>query len=154
MSPSIDDITSANLMALDLDLADRWAAIDTLADLLERDGRLSDKESYVAAVRAREEETGGTAMEMGIAIPHAKSAGVSQAGVAFGRANSAVDFGDAEADLIFLIAAPEGEHSLHVTVLQQLARRLIHERFRTALREAQTPEDAFNVIREEVNISK
>ena len=154
MSPTIDDISSPNLVALDLDLADRWEAIDALADLLDRDGRLSDRDAYVQAVRSREEATGGTAMEMGIAIPHAKSAGVSEAGVAFGRAANAVDFGDAEADLIFLIAAPEGEHNLHVTVLQQLARRLIHERFRTALREAQTPEDAFNVIREEVNISK
>ncbi|HET7479107.1 MAG TPA: PTS sugar transporter subunit IIA [Rubrobacteraceae bacterium] len=154
MSPTIDDISNPNLVALDLDLADRWEAIDALADLLDRDGRLSDRDAYVSAVRAREEATGGTAMEMGIAIPHAKSAGVSEAGFAFGRATSAVDFGDEEADLIFLIAAPEGEANLHVTVLQQLARRLVHEKFRTALREARTPEEAFNLIREEVSISK
>ena len=136
MSVSIDDITSAELVTLDLKASDRWEAIDALAELLDSDGRLADRDDYVRAVRAREEETGGTAMEMGIAIPHAKSAGVERAGVAFGRLREPLDFGAADADLVFLIAAPEGEHNLHVTVLSQLARRLVHERFRTALREA------------------
>jgi fructose PTS system EIIA component len=151
MSITIDDITSTNLVALDLEVTDQWAAIDALADLLEADGRLSDRDAYAEAVYAREKETGGTAMEMGIAIPHAKSAGVSQAGVAFGRANSPLDYGDEKADLIFLIAAPEGEHNLHVTVLQQLARRLVHESFRTSLREASTPEEVVELMREQIS---
>jgi len=151
MSITIDDITSTNLVALDLEVTDQWAAIDALADLLDKDGRLSDRDAYAEAVYTREKETGGTAMEMGIAIPHAKSAGVSQAGVAFGRTNSPLDYGDEKADLIFLIAAPEGEHDLHVTVLQQLARRLVHENFRTSLREASTPEAVVELMREQIS---
>jgi fructose-specific phosphotransferase system IIA component len=152
MSPSIDDITNANLIALDMDATDRWEAIDALAGLIEADGRLTDKDAYVRAVRAREEDTGGTAMEMGIAIPHAKSPGVENPGVAFGRTREPIEFGDEKADLVFLIAAPEGEHNLHVTVLSQLARRLVHERFRTALREAQTPEEVVDLMRQEVKL--
>lgn len=151
MSITIDDITSTNLVALDLEVADQWAAIDALADLLDKDGRLSDRDAYAEAVYAREKETGGTAMEMGIAIPHAKSAGVSQAGVAFGRTSTPLDYGEEKADLIFLIAAPEGEHNLHVTVLQQLARRLVHESFRTSLREASTPEEVVVLMREQIS---
>jgi fructose-specific phosphotransferase system IIA component len=151
MSITIDDITSTNLVALDLEVAGQWAAIDALADLLDKDGRLSDRDAYAEAVYAREKETGGTAMEMGIAIPHAKSAGVSQAGVAFGRTSTPLDYGEEKADLIFLIAAPEGEHNLHVTVLQQLARRLVHESFRTSLREASTPEEVVVLMREQIS---
>jgi fructose-specific phosphotransferase system IIA component len=151
MSITIDDITSSNLVTLDLEVADQWAAIDALADLLDKDGRLSDRDAYAEAVYAREKETGGTAMEMGIAIPHAKSAGVSQAGVAFGRTSTPLDYGEEKADLIFLIAAPEGEHNLHVTVLQQLARRLVHESFRTSLREASTPEEVVVLMREQIS---
>ena len=151
MSITIDDITSTNLVTLDLGVADQWAAIDALADLLDKDGRLSDRDAYAEAVYAREKETGGTAMEMGIAIPHAKSPGVSQAGVAFGRTSTPLDYGDEKADLIFLIAAPEGEHNLHVTVLQQLARRLVHESFRTSLREASTPEGVVELMREQIS---
>jgi PTS system fructose-specific IIA component len=151
MSITIDDITSTNLVTLDLGVADQWAAIDALADLLDKDGRLSDRDAYAEAVYAREKETGGTAMEMGIAIPHAKSAGVSQAGVAFGRTSTPLDYGDEKADLIFLIAAPEGEHNLHVTVLQQLARRLVHESFRTSLRQASTPDEVVELMREQIS---
>ena len=154
MSPTIDDSTNPDLNALDLEVTDRWEAIDALADLLDADGRITDQGAYVAAVRAREEETGGTAMEMGIAIPHAKSSGVSSAGVAFARTRQPIQFGDEKADLIFLIAAPEGEHNLHVTVLSQLARRLVHERFRGALRSAQTPEEVVDLMRQEVKLKK
>lgn len=151
MSPTIDDITSANLVALDLEATDQWGVIDALVDLLDKDGRLTDRDAYAEAVYAREKETGGTAMEMGIAIPHAKSSGVETAGVAFGRTSSPLDYGDEKADLIFLIAAPEGEHNLHVKVLQQLARRLVHENFRTSLREASTPEEAVELMREQIS---
>lgn len=151
MSITIDDITSTSLVALDLEITDQWAAIDALADLLDKDGRLSDRDAYVQAVYGREKETGGTAMEMGIAIPHAKSAGVSSPGVAFGRTSSPLEYGDEKADLIFLIAAPEGEHNLHVTVLQQLARRLVHQGFRTSLREASSPEEVVQLMREQIS---
>lgn len=148
---SIDDLTSKELVALDLEVEDQEAVISVLADLLDKDGRLSDRETYVEAVNAREQETGGTAFEMGVAIPHAKSSGVSQAGVAFGRASSPLDYGEEEADLIFLIAAPEGEHELHVKVLQQLARRLMHDEFRESLRQASSPEEVVELMREQIS---
>ena len=151
MSITIDDITSTNLVVLDLEVTDQWTAIDALADLLDKDGRLSDRDAYAEAVYAREKDTGGTAMEMGIAIPHAKSSGVSQPGVAFGRTSTPLDYGGEKVDLIFLIAAPEGEHDLHVTVLQQLARRLVHESFRTSLREASTVEEVVELMREQIS---
>ena len=148
---SIDDITSKELVALDIEANDQESVIATLADLLDQDGRLSDREAYVEAVLAREQETGGTAFEMGIAIPHAKSSGVSEAGVAFGRTSSPLDYGEEKADLIFLIAAPDGEHNLHVKVLQQLARRLMHDDFRSALREASDEQQVVELMREQIS---
>ncbi len=153
MTLSIDDITGTALVTLDL-AEDRWAAIDQLADLLAADGRLSDRDAYVKAVRERE-EMGSTGMEMGIAIPHGKSAGVTRASVAFGRAPHGVDFGASDGsrvDLVFLIAAPEGEGDLHITLLSRLARRLVHEEFRDGLRNAATAEDVITIIREEVTL--
>ncbi|MGH2747348.1 MAG: hypothetical protein ACRDKB_05435 [Actinomycetota bacterium] len=41
---------------------------------------------------------------------------------------------------------------MHVTLLSRLARRLIHEQFRTALRNAETPEAVFAVIKKEVEL--
>jgi fructose-specific phosphotransferase system IIA component len=142
-------------VSLDLEAGDRQGAIEALAALMAREGRLSDPEAYVKAVLAREEETGGTGMESGIAIPHAKSPGVSRPAIAFARSGHGLDFGAEDgtpADLVFLIAAPEGADELHVRMLSRLARRLVHEEFRTRLRQAATPDEVVAVIREEVEL--
>lgn len=152
---SIEDLTNPSLVSVNLAAIERRAAIQELAKLLEADGRVTDVPAYVDAVWAREEETGGTGMESGIAIPHAKSPAVARPSVAFGRSETGVDFGAEDgstADLIFLIAAPEGADDLHVRVLSRLARRLIHEEFRTALREAGSPEAVYDIIRKEVEL--
>ncbi len=152
---TIEELTSPSLVSVSLAATERRATIEELAKLLEADGRVSDVSAYVDAVWARERETGGTGMESGIAIPHAKSPAVVRPSVAFGRSEAGVDFGaedGSSADLIFLIAAPEGADDLHVRVLSRLARRLIHEEFRTALREAGSPEAVYDVIRKEVQL--
>jgi fructose-specific phosphotransferase system IIA component len=140
-------------MELNLKSTERDAAIDEMVGLLEADGRVSDRGEFVSVVRAREEH-GPTGMEMGIAIPHGKSAAVTRAGVAFGRSQQGIDFGaeDAPSRLLFLIAAPAGTEDLHVTLLAKLARKLIHEDFRAALLQASTPEEAMSVIRSEVQL--
>jgi fructose-specific phosphotransferase system IIA component len=148
----LDALVTPGLVALDLPGGDRRSVIEALADRLVTAGRLTDRDGYVAAVLAREEETGGTGMESGIAIPHAKHPGVTEASVAVGRVTGGVDFGaeDAPADLVFLIAAPAGADDVHVTVLSTLARRLVHESFRTALRQADSPEEIVTIIRGEI----
>jgi fructose-specific phosphotransferase system IIA component len=152
---TIDDLTSPDLVVLDLTADDPRSAVEELAGLLERNGRLTDRESYVNAVMAREEETGGTGMESGIAIPHAKSSAVTRPAIAFARSGRGLDFGAEDgtlADLLFLIAAPDGADELHVKMLSRLARRLIHEDFRDRLRQAATAEQVVAVIREEVEL--
>ena len=155
MSITIDDVTGPALVTTNLNATDTPGAIAELAALLEADGRVTDRDTYVKAVLAREEETGGTGMESGIAIPHAKSPAVVRPSVAFGRSGAGVDFGaedGTKADLIFLIAAPEGADDVHVTLLSRLARRLIHESFRNSLREADSPEALVATIKREVQL--
>jgi fructose-specific phosphotransferase system IIA component len=154
---TITDLTGPQLV-VDLDAAasaDPAAAITALADRLLADGRISDRDTFVAAALTREEETGGTGMGSGVAIPHAKSAAVTSAAVAVGRASSPIDFGSEDgtrADLVFLIAAPEGADDLHVRVLSRLARRLIHESFRTSVREADSADAVIEILEREVQL--
>jgi PTS system fructose-specific IIA component len=155
LSITIDDVTGPELVTTKLAATDASGAVDELAALLEAGGRVTDRPTYVKAVLAREEETGGTGMESGIAIPHAKSPAVVRPSVAFGRSTAGIDFGaedGTKADLIFLIAAPEGADDVHVTLLSRLARRLIHEGFRSSLREAETPEALVATIKQEVKL--
>ena len=153
MTLPIDALVTTDLVALDLPATDRRSTIEALADRLVAAGRLTDRDGYVEAVWAREQETGGTGMESGIAIPHAKHAGVREPSVVVGRVSGGgVDFGadDAPADLVFLIAAPAGADDVHVSVLSKLARRLIHESFRTALREAPSAEAIVTILKEQI----
>jgi PTS system fructose-specific IIA component len=152
---SIDDVITTDLVILDLDASERDDAIDQMAGRLEATGRVTDRGAYVRAVREREEEGGGTGMEMGVAIPHAKSPAVDRASVVFARSDRGVDFGgDSEqpSTLLFLIAAPAGSEDVHVTLLAKLARRLIHESFRQRLSNADAPDEVLRILREEVSL--
>lgn len=152
MAAMLDTLVTPDLVILDLEAPDRAAVIEAMADRLDRTGRLTDRPGFLAAVLAREEETGGTGMESGIAIPHAKHAGVTEPSVVLARVPAGVDFGaaDAPADLVFLIAAPAGSDDLHITVLSKLARRLVHDSFRTALRTAPTTEAIVTILKGEI----
>lgn len=155
MSITIEDVMGPELISTELSATTAHEAVDELAGLLEAAGRVTDRAAFVEVVMAREQETGGTGMESGIAIPHGKSPAVERASVAFGRSSAGIDFGAEDgtgADLIFLIAAPEGEDDLHVRVLSRIARRLIHESFRDALRRAEDPADVTAIIHREVEL--
>lgn len=143
----MSDLISADLIDLDLTGADRHEATGKLAGLLAAAGRVTDADGFLADVRAREEQM-PTGIEGGIGIPHARSAHVTVPSLAFGRAPGGIDFGseDGPADLVFLIAAPEGGGSEHMTILAKLARKLIHQDFKTSLREARSAAEVASLI--------
>jgi fructose-specific phosphotransferase system IIA component len=133
----MSELITADLVDLDLHGNDRHEATAALAGRLTAAGRVTDTEGFLADVRAREEQM-PTGIEGGIGIPHARSAHVTAPSLAFGRSKAGIDFGadDGPADLVFLIAAPEGGGSEHMTILASLARKLVHQDFKTALRDA------------------
>ena len=69
----IVDLLSPEKIALGASAADKEGAIDLLVDLQAKSGCLTDRETYKQAILARESQT-STAIEMGIAVPHAISA--------------------------------------------------------------------------------
>lgn len=144
-------IITADLVDLDLSASDRADATGQLAMRLAKQGRVTDIDAFLADVRSREEQM-PTGLEGGIGIPHARSAHVTQPSLAFGRSSSGVDFGaaDGPAHLIFLIAAPEGGGSDHMTILASLARRLVHPSFRDALSSASNSASVVEIIQKEV----
>ena len=112
----------------------------SLAERMVAQGRVTDLEGFLADVAAREAQM-PTGLDGGIGIPHCRSEHVTEPTLAFGRSAAGIDFGaaDGPADLIFLIAAPAGADSDHLTILSCLARRLMDEEFTGALRQSATP---------------
>lgn len=144
-------LISDDLVALDVDVPDRGAVTRLLAERLAAAGRVTDLDGFLADVRAREEQM-PTGLPGGIGIPHARSAHVTLPTLGFARVPAGVDFGaeDGPATLVFLIAAPEGGGSEHLTILAALARRLIHASFRESLLAAEKPSDVVDIIKREV----
>ena len=155
MDLTIDDVITPDLIVLELQSRSRDDAIREMAERLVAQGRVSDRDTYVNAVLKREAEGGGTGMEMGVAIPHAKSEAVRNASVAFARSAEGIDFGgdsDEPSRLVFLIAAPAGGDDLHIRLLARLSRRLIHESFRQKLHDASSEDEVMEVFRQEVTL--
>jgi len=147
----MSDLITAPMVDLDLPAGDKAAVTAHLADLLVAAGRVTDRETCLADVRAREQLM-PTGLEGGIGIPHARSSAVTEPTVAFGRSTDGVDFGasDGPARLVFLIAAPAEGDGDHLAVLAALARRLVHESFREALLNADAPDQVVELFRREV----
>ncbi len=108
-----------------------------LAGRVAANGRASEVEGLFADAFAREQKT-ATGVPGGIAIPHCRSAAVTEPTLAMARLSQPVDFGakDGPADLIFFIAAPAGADQEHLKLLSKLARSLIKKDFTGALRAA------------------
>ncbi|MEV0059757.1 fructose-specific PTS transporter subunit EIIC [Nocardia sp. NPDC050718] len=136
-----DSIITTDLITLDAELgADKDAVITALAGELAAAGRASDAAAVSRAALDREAQS-ATGLPGGIAIPHCRSAAVTSASLAFARLSPGVDFGapDGPADLVFLIAAPEGAGAEHMKLLSSLARALVRPAFVADLRSAATP---------------
>ncbi|MET8008948.1 fructose-specific PTS transporter subunit EIIC [Streptomyces sp. NPDC005271] len=141
-------LITADLVDLDLSADTKEAAARSLAERMVAAGRVTDLDGFLADVAAREEQM-PTGLDGGIGIPHCRSEHVTEPTLAFGRSTARIDFGapDGPADLIFLIAAPAGADSDHLTILSSLARQLMNADFTAALRAADQPEQAAALIR-------
>ncbi|MFD5384542.1 fructose-specific PTS transporter subunit EIIC [Streptomyces sp. NPDC127074] len=146
----MSELITADLVDLDLSADTKEAAARSLAERMVAAGRVTDLDGFLADVAAREEQM-PTGLDGGIGIPHCRSAHVTEPTLAFGRSAARIDFGaaDGPADLIFLIAAPAGADSDHLTILSSLARQLMNADFTDALRSADRPERAAALIRGE-----
>jgi len=147
----MSELITDDLVLLDVEVADRSEVTRLLAQRLQAAGRVTDLEGFLGDVRAREEQM-PTGLPGGIGIPHARSKFVTTPTLGFARVPKGVDFGaeDGPANLIFLIAAPDGAGSEHLTILAKLARKLIHQSFRDSLLAAAGPADVTAIITKEV----
>lgn len=144
----MSDLITADLVLLDENLGDtRFDVIAKLAEAVVKAGRAADFEQLYAAAEARESKT-DTGIPGGIAIPHCRSAAVTEPTLAMARPNPAVSFGakDGPADLIFFIAAPDGADQAHLKLLSALARSLMKKSFTASLREAFSAEEVVELV--------
>jgi PTS system fructose-specific IIC component len=144
----VSALITPELVALDQNLGSEPATvIRHLAGLVVGAGRATEVEGLYADALAREAKT-STGIPGGLAIPHCRSAAVTEPTLAVARLSQPVDFGSADgpADLIFMIAAPEGADQDHLKILSKLARSLMKKDFTSALRAATSAEEIVALV--------
>ena len=145
----ITDLLRPESVELHTSAANKEAAIDKLIGLHVAGGNLADAEAYKQAILAREAQS-STAIEAGIAVPHAKSEAVKRPGLAAMTLDTGVDYGAMDnkpSDLFFMIAAPM-DGDLHLEILSRLMVLLMDGDFTAKLRAATTVEEFMKAIDE------
>ncbi|MCL4116439.1 UNVERIFIED_CONTAM: hypothetical protein GTU68_064576 [Idotea baltica] len=140
-------LTNKSLINLQTTFNSREEAIYALADQLEQQGKLHNKDEYLEAVFAREAE-GPTALGEGLAVPHGKTDAVKEAAFAVATLTRDLKWKgvdedeDEDVNLIFLIAIPNAEAgSTHMHLLTELTTTLVDDDVREAVLNATTAEE-------------
>ena len=144
----ITDLLSKESIRLDGVSSTKKETIRAMADLMEKSGKISDKNVYVEGLIKREEES-TTAVGEGIAIPHYKGSAVTKPGLAAMVIKNGTDFDSIDGEpvkLIFAIAAPDTKENVHLDVLSKLSVLLMDEDFSQKLINAKSVEEFISII--------
>ncbi len=144
----LKEILSPEAICIHGEAADQLDAISKLVQLQAKNGCLQDDSVYRSAIYAREDVT-STALDGGIAIPHAKSTAISKPCVSFATLKKGVDWGAYDrsmSDLIFMIGAPmEGnEHLRLLTYITTLLAEV--PALAGQLRKAESAQDVYDAL--------
>ncbi|MGV1014810.1 MAG: PTS IIA-like nitrogen regulatory protein PtsN [Methyloceanibacter sp.] len=124
-----------------------------LQELSARAGRLTGlSERDIFDVLWQREQLGSTGLGHGVAIPHAKLAGLKHIVSVFARLAEPVDFDAADGekvDIVFLLLAPEGAGADHLKALACISRLLREVQAVEKLRASKDASALYAVITEQ-----
>ena len=145
-------IINKNTMLFDIEAEDKLRLIQQMVDKFDSEGYLCDKKQFHKDVLERE-EVFSTYIDYGIGIPHGKSNGVEEPGVCIARLKTPIQWTDEEdekVDLVIMIAVRnQSDNNLHMQILSKLSRNLMHEEFRTLMKQGEK-DDIYQALVEEV----
>ena len=143
----IEILKPANIK-IPLESKTKAEAIAELVSVLEASGDVTDKKKVLDAVLERE-ATRTTGIGNGLAIPHGKCAGTKDLVMAIGRAGTPIDFQAIDGrpvSIIWMLASPPDKTGPHIHALARISRLMTIDKFRAALLQAKTPQEAYDII--------
>lgn len=101
----ITTLVNERLICLALQATSKEAVFQEMAAMLANDGRINDRQQFVADLWARE-NIDNTGFEQGIALPHAKSAAVVNPAVAVGISRDGIAYGAEDGQAFETVISP------------------------------------------------
>ena len=148
VDPGFREALSPECIVLSLRGTDKESVITELVDRLSSKGLLEDRTQVLRDVLDREKSM-STGMQHGIALPHAKTEGVTRIVAALGLKPEGVEFQSLDGEparVILLLASPSKQAGPHIQVLASAAALLNDEIRRTDLLSAQSVEEAAVIL--------
>lgn len=121
-----------------------------LVSVVAGTGGVPDPQDLLRAVREREAVL-STGIGHGVAIPHGKSATVSELRMAAGRSVAPVEFDALDGEpvsLFFLLVGPESAAGPHIKALSRISRLVRKDEVRQRLVAARNAEDFMRALQE------
>lgn len=132
----IIELMHEEAILMPLNAANKEDCIHAMIDALVKSGAVTDKSAYLEAVVNREQMS-STGIGFHVAIPHGKSAGVSEPALAFAQLAKPLDWDSIDGQpvsIVFMIAVPEqSQGNEHLQILVALSRKLMDDDFRNQL---------------------
>lgn len=148
----LKDFIQKECISLELQSKNKADVIDELIGILDKAGKLNDREIFKKEILKREAQS-STGLEEGIAIPHAKTAAVKVPSIAIGISKEGLDYESLDGEvsrLFFMIAAAEGADDTHIELLSKLSTILLEDEVREALLHAKSKEEVIQMLEDEM----
>jgi PTS system nitrogen regulatory IIA component len=130
-----------------LSAATKRQALGAVAELAGR--QLNIPPAQILEALTEREALGSTGVGQGIALPHARLAGLDRIHGVFVRLDQPVDFGavdDQPVDLMFALLAPLDANTQHLRALARVSRLLRQADLRSQLRQARSPDTLYALL--------
>jgi nitrogen PTS system EIIA component len=150
----IGDILDRAAIAPRASAPNKRQVLSVVADIAARNFGLDA--GVVLEALSEREAAGSTGVGHGVAVPHARLAGVERIRGVFVRLDQPVEFGaidDRPVDLIFALFAPLESSTEHLRSLARVSRLLRQADLREQLRQARTPDAIHALLAQEPHSS-
>ncbi len=147
----IESLLSDRYIALNLELGTKNQVIDAMLSIVDGHAGIRDNDLLRHDVLRREQEM-STGIGKNIALPHAKTAAVTQPVLALATLKKELNFDSIDNEpvrIIFLLATPEEMLAEHLKLLGRITRLAGREDFRQQLIAATAATEVLDLFREE-----
>ncbi|MDH5632019.1 MAG: PTS IIA-like nitrogen regulatory protein PtsN [Gammaproteobacteria bacterium] len=145
---SLSELVSPNRVVLGLEVSSKKRLLERMGELLHEDQPELDVHTAFQSLFERE-RLGSTGIGRGVALPHGRMAGLTQAVGAFAVLHQPLDFESVDqqpVQMVFALLVPEEANETHLQILSQLARLFDRQDLREQLLRAQNREQLYETL--------
>ena len=145
---NLSDILDEGSVQVPLKATQKTQAITQLIDLLEKQGKLNNRNDALQAVLDRE-NIRSTGIGQRFAIPHGKSAAIEKLVMAVGLLEHPIDFESIDSqpvNVVVLLVSPIDQTGPHIQALAGISRMMTDQNIREKIDQTKSSEQLYKLI--------